>query len=90
MVDTDKNTFEVKLSHDYIGHFSKFIRKGAKRIAFTNYTSKIEMTAFKNVDGSLVLVLLNQNEQAMPVSIRIGGKLIQFEVYGSSIATAVL
>jgi glucosylceramidase len=90
MVDTNKDTFEVKLSFDYIGHFSKYIRKGAKRIAFSKYTNKLEMTAFKNPDDSIVLVVLNVTEQDMPVVIRINGKLIRFDVRKESIATALL
>jgi len=90
MVDTQNDTLEIKLSFDYIGHFSKYISKGAKRIAFTKYTDKLEMTAFKNPDDSIVLVILNQNELTMPVTIRLNGKLLQFEVQKASIATALL
>jgi glucosylceramidase len=90
MVDTNKDAFEVKLSFDYIGHFSKYIRKGAKRIAFSKYTDKLEVTAFKNADNSIVLVVLNVTEQDRPVVIRMNGELIQFEVKKESIATALL
>jgi glucosylceramidase len=90
MVDTINDTFEVKLSCDYIAHFSRYIRKGAKRIAFSKYTSKLEMTAFKNPDGTVVLVILNPTESTMPITIRVNGTLLQFEVLGNSIATALL
>jgi glucosylceramidase len=90
MIDTQKDSYEVKLSFDYIGHFSRYIRKGAKRIAFSKYTSDLEMTAFKNQDGSIVLVLLNREEKDMSVVIRINGELLQFQVPKNSIATALL
>jgi glucosylceramidase len=90
MVDTRNDTFEVKLSFDYIGHFSRYIRPGAKRIALSKYTYDLEMTAFKNPDGSLVLVLLNRKEREMPVNIRIDDRIIQFAMPKSSIATALL
>jgi glucosylceramidase len=90
MVDSKKGTFETKLSFDYIGHFSRYIKPGAKRIGFTKYTSDLEITAFKNADGSLILVVLNRNEKEMPVVIRINGQLIQFTVPKNSISTAVL
>jgi len=90
MVDTEKDTFEVKLSFDYIGHFSRYIKKGAKRIALTKYTEKLEMTAFKNQDGTISLVVLNREEKDMPVVIRINGELIEFVVSANSIATALL
>jgi glucosylceramidase len=89
MIDTKKDTFEQKLSFDYIGHFSRYIRKDAKCIAFTKYTDKLELTALKNTDGSLVLVVLNRTEQDLPVSIRLEGKTVDFTVEKASIATAV-
>lgn len=89
MVDTKNDSFEKKLSFDYIGHFSKYIEKAAKRIAFTKYTDKLEMTAFKNPDSSLVLVALNRTEGELPVSIRLEGKNVEFTVPGSTIATAL-
>ncbi len=89
MVDTKNDSFEKKLSFDYIGHFSKYIEKAAKRIAFTKYTDKLELTAFKNPDSSLVLVALNRTEGELPVSIRLEGKNVEFTVPGSTIATAL-
>lgn len=90
MINTEQNTFEVKLSCDYIGHFSRYIKKGAKRIAFSKYTSDLEMTAFKNKDDSIVLVMLNRTDRDLPVVIRMDGKLIEFSVAKNSIATALL
>ena len=34
---------------------------GAKRIAFSRYTSDIEVTSFKNPDGSIAIILMNRN-----------------------------
>jgi glucosylceramidase len=48
------------------------------------------MTAFKNPDGEIVLVLLNPTDHTMPVNIRINGKIIEFEVHKNAIATALL
>jgi glucosylceramidase len=90
MIDTQKDTYEVKLSYDYIGHFSRYIRKGAKRIAFSKYTEKLEMTAFKNIDGSIVLVMLNRENQEIPVTFDLGGKIFQLTIAGGTIVTAVI
>ncbi len=90
MVDTQSGELMVKLSYDYIGHFSKYIVPGAKRIGMSKYTSDLEVTAFKNLDGSVVLVALNRTGKKLPVTIRIKGELIEFELPESSIATALL
>lgn len=90
MVDTKNGTFEVKLSFDYIGHFSKYIRKGAKRIAFSKYTDRLEMTAFKNLDNSIVLIMLNRQNEDINVTIDLGGKLFDQNIAANSIVTAVI
>ncbi|NLP34880.1 MAG: glucosylceramidase [Clostridiales bacterium] len=90
MADTTKDQLDVKLSFDYIGHFSKYIHRGARRIAFTKYTKDLEMTAFKNQDGSIALVLLNTTDKDMPVNIRINGKVFKIEIQKNAIATALL
>ena len=90
MVDTQEDSYEVKLSFDYIGHFSKYIRRGAKRIAFTKYTADLEVTAFKNTGGSLAVVLLNRTDREIPAVFRLQGQIISFTVPESSISTAIL
>lgn len=87
MIDTTKDSFEVKLSFDYIGHFSRYIKKGAKRIAFSKYTSDIEMTAFKNTDDSIVLVFLNQKDKELPVTVDINGMIFSTVIGANSIVS---
>lgn len=62
MVNSDQTDYIKNLTYYYIGHFSKFIMPGAKRIAFSKYTSDIEVTGFKNPDGSIAIVLMNRND----------------------------
>ncbi len=90
MVDTEADSFEVKLSFDYIGHFSRYIRRGAKRIAFTKYTAELEMTAFRNTDNSIAIVMLNRQEHEIPVTVDIAGKVFRRVIAGGTIVTAVI
>lgn len=90
MVNTESGTYEEKLSLHYIRHFSHYIEGEAKRIALTKYTDKLEMTAFKNPDGSIVLVVLNRQEEDYPLSIRVLGLNAEFVVPKNSIITAVI
>ena len=62
MLNKDNTDYIKNLSYYYIGQFSKFILPNAKRIAFSRYTDNIEVTAFKNVDDSIAIVLLNRND----------------------------
>ena len=55
--------YEKKLCYYYIGHFSKYIKPNAVRIAISKYTDSFEVTAFKNPDESIVVVLFNKNDR---------------------------
>ena len=90
MVDTRSGELMIKLSYDYIGHFSKYIKPGARRIGFTKYTDRLEMTAFKNRDQSVVLVMLNRNSQELPVTVELGDRIFQQVIPEQSIVTAVI
>jgi len=46
----------------YIGHFSRYIKPGAVRIAAAANRDLIEVTAFQNPDGSIVAVAMNQQD----------------------------
>lgn len=56
----------------YIGHFSKFIRPGARRVIAAPTTDEIESTAFVNPDGSTAVVVLNTGEKAQPFALNLG------------------
>ena len=60
MLSKDNKEYIKLLPYYYIGHFSKYIKSGAKRIAFSQYTDSLEMTSFKNVDDSITIVLFNR------------------------------
>lgn len=76
-------------SYYYIGHFSKFIRPGAKRInASTNRTSLLT-TAFKNTDGSIAVIVMNTGDQKIDYELCIGGKVAKTASLPHSISTLV-
>jgi glucosylceramidase len=74
----------------YIGHFSKFIRPGARRIASAASRSPFLTTAFRNEDGKVVVVVMNQTGKKIPYKLWIGGKAAEVTSLPHSIATLVL
>lgn len=86
----ETGVLEERASYAYIGHFSRHIMPGAKRIGFSRYTDALEVTAFENPDGSLAAVLLNKGPQPLPVALRLQGELTRFQLPGDSIATVVV
>ena len=58
----------------YFKHFSHAVKPGAVRIAVTRYDEDIEVTAWKQTDGSLTGVLINRSETARPICIRLNDR----------------
>lgn len=80
---------EKRLSYYYIGHFSRYIKRGAVQIMTTCYTDKIETVAFLNPDGERVLIILNKSDKDIPVTLREKGYGIQCVVEKHSIVTCL-
>jgi glucosylceramidase len=87
---TDSGKLEERASYAYIGHFSKYIRPGAKRIALSRYSEAVETTAFENPDGSIAAVFMNQGTEPLPVILRLNGKMTKFDLPGKSISTLMI
>jgi glucosylceramidase len=88
--DTKTGKLIYTNAYYYIGHFSKFIQPGAKRIAATATRSQLLTTAFKNEDGKLVVIVMNQGDISTPYSLWINGKAAQTTAMPHSISTLIL
>jgi glucosylceramidase len=73
-----------------MGHFSKYIKRGARRLAVTKYSTKIFASAFENPDGSRVAVIVNTNDILEKVAIRYMGKCTLLNLGPHSIATVLI
>lgn len=73
----------------YIGHFSKFIRPGAKRINASSNRSGLLTTAFKNPDGSIAVVVMNGSDQKIDYQLYMHGQAAQITSLPRSISTLV-
>jgi len=89
MADTENDTFYIHDSYYYIGHFSKYVKTGAKRIGNSKYNDKIELVSFKNPDGSIVSVVLNRTEDEKKIIFSLEGKLIDTVAEPHSISTYI-
>ncbi|UCD61932.1 MAG: glycosyl hydrolase [Flavobacteriaceae bacterium] len=88
----DTKTGELTLTHSYyyIGHFSKFIRPGAKRISSVSSSNSLLSTAFVNVDGSVVIVAMNQSDAPLEYSITMNSKTAKVDIPGHGIQSIVM
>lgn len=73
----------------YIGQFSKFIKPGAKRIISSASRSQLLTTAFKNPDGKLVVIVMNQSDKAATYNLWVNGKAAVAEALPHSISTLI-
>lgn len=73
----------------YIGHFSKFIKPGARRVTAAASRSQLLTTAFLNPDGKMVVIVMNQGNAPTPYYIWIKGKAAAVTAKPHSIATLV-
>jgi glucosylceramidase len=88
--DTKTGKIFYMNAYYYIGHFSKFIRPGAKRIISSSSRSPLMSTAFRNRDGSIAVVVMNQSDKNIPYYLWIKGKGAQVISLPHSIATIIL
>lgn len=91
-VMADTRTGEVTLNSAYyaIGHFSRFVKRGAVRIGLSKYTDQLEACAFQNPDGSAAVILLNRTDAARDVILRMHGQIADTVLDAHSIVTAVI
>jgi O-Glycosyl hydrolase len=73
----------------YLGHFSKFIRPEAKRIACSTTREQLLATAFVNKNGKIALIVMNPGEDKMNANILIEGVTSAVECLPHSISTIV-
>jgi glucosylceramidase len=74
----------------YIGQFSKFIAKGAKRICVSSTRSVLEATAFINPDGKIIVVVMNRTDKDIKHLLWIKGQAAETLSAAHSISTYIL
>lgn len=77
-------------SYYYIGHFSKFIRPGAKRIASVSSNNSLLTTSFKNEEGSIVIVILNSSNSSIKCGVTLQSQTGYLETLPHSIQTILI
>ncbi|QEM06863.1 glucan endo-1,6-beta-glucosidase [Mucilaginibacter rubeus] len=69
-----------------IGHASRFVRPGAVRIS-SNLSGSIQNVAFKNSDGSKVLIALNNGSSSVSFKVKWGGESFTYTLAAGAVAT---
>ena len=88
--DTRDGSLHYTSEYYYIGHFSKYIKPGAKRIISSSSRDKLITTAYLNPDGKIAVVVMNGGDTKIPYSLYMNGKAANTTSLPHSIATLLI
>jgi glucosylceramidase len=90
IADTRDGSLHYTNAYYYIGHFSKFIRPGAKRVVSSTNRDNLLSTSYINTDGKLAVVVMNNSDTKTDYNLWIGGKAAKTTSLPHSITTLVI
>lgn len=85
----NQRTGEVTKNVEYysLGHASKFVRPGAKRIESTDSSGEVKNVAFINPDQSIVAIVLNEDTNLRTINIQWNKQSFSYELPSRSVTT---
>ncbi len=90
IVDPEKDEVYFTPIYYILSHFSKYIRPGAVRIGFENPVDSLQVTAAKNLDGSIAVIVFNPTEQTKQFSLALGDNSNTISINPQAIQTIVV
>lgn len=90
IVDTVNDEVRYNSSYYYIGHFSKYIKVGARRIGCQISNDAVSAASFENPDGEIVVVVMNANDREEEISLACGEENFSTTLPLHSIATFMI
>jgi glucosylceramidase len=91
-VIVDPENDEVYFTPIYytLAHFSKYIRPGAKVIEVKNPDETLMITAAKNPDGTIAVVVFNEGETPKNLNLTLNGISAFIQISGQAIQTIII
>jgi len=90
IVDPEKDEVYFTPLYYTMAHFSKFIRPGAERIGFESSDNDLLITAAKNPDGSIAVIVFNQDKEAKDFNLSLNENTIDLHISGQAIQTIII
>jgi glucosylceramidase len=87
--DTKTGELIYTPSYYFIGHFSKFIGKDAKRISTLTSRSQLISTSFLNQDGQVITVVMNQSNKKVTYNLCVGTSTTEISILPHAIQTLI-
>jgi glucosylceramidase len=87
LIDTAHDRLMHQSSYFYLGHFTRFIKPGARRVLSAASRQDLESTAFVNPDSSVAVVVMNRTEAVIRFLLCLDGVKAATELPPHAIAT---
>ncbi len=87
--DTQTDELILTPTYYYIGHFSKFIEPGARRVSTATSRSTLESTTFENPSGEKVTVVMNRTDEPMDYALIVGDQQVKASILPHAMQTLV-
>ena len=89
IVTIDSKSGAVTRNDEYyvLAHASRFVRQGARRIESSSGVAGLESVAFRNPDGSRVLIVVNTADGEQRFAVRSGRKTLIYVLPAGAVAT---
>lgn len=90
-INSSSNSVTKNEEYVLLGHISKFVKPGAKRIQTPNTRGQdISQVAFKNLDGGIVVVAFNHKSEKQKVQFRYQQNTFNYEIEEGMITTFLI
>jgi glucosylceramidase len=90
IVDPEQDEVYFTPLYYTLAHFSRFIRPGAVRIGFNHADKDLMVTAARNPDGSIAVVVFNPETESKSLRLRLAGQTLDFSIAAKAVQTLVV
>nr|WP_282124654.1 glycoside hydrolase family 30 protein [Algibacter mikhailovii] len=90
IVDTDKDEVYFTPLYYTMAHFSKYIRPEAQIITLENSDNDLMVTAAKNPDNTIAVVIFNETETPKSINLLLNENTMEFSIDAKAIQTVVI
>ncbi|MFC1689537.1 glycoside hydrolase family 30 beta sandwich domain-containing protein [Pseudomonadota bacterium] len=87
--DTETGELIYTPTYFYIGHFSRFIRPGARRVSTTTSRSHLLATSFINDDQNVATIIMNQSDMEIEYNFIVGSSESKLTIPARAMQTLV-
>jgi glucosylceramidase len=92
LVTVDRAAGSFRLNHEYylLRHLSQYVQPGAHRVPAESYFGYENQLAFRNPDGSIVIVVQNEMSEPLAIHFEVGPRQLSVTLPADSFNTLVM